>query len=712
VKRVFFASVAVLAAVASAHAQTDPAPPQAAEPEAAPEPAGDEDPIVVQAPSDQARIDRRTYTIRNDPAAQSTDMLDVLGRIPAVSVTPTGEVTLLGAGSVTVQINGQPVPGGSLEQILQSLQGGQVERIEVISNPSAQFAAQSSGGVINIVTRRRQELGASGSATIGVNSAQGYVLNVGPSWSRGPWSASLWAGLNHNESDRDSSRVRRDLSGNLLTADEGVTERTFDAAFGWLQLGYDPQGPNKFSLSANLFRGEPTILTPLLRSNAAGPLLSQLTVADNAFTRAGASFDFEREGDQEREKLTFNLALDHRDRDEAQTVSQTPLIGTASRFHTTSENAERNLSSKLEYETPLGESRFLSLGAALDRRDYEAENNLTTVLGAPSAADFASSLSARDETLAVFGTLQIEAGAWTILPGLRVEQYRREVTGLGGATDATATKSFPTLHLRRALSDWLDLDLSYSRRIDRPDLEDLDPTIRVLDSTRALSGNPNLQPTTTQAYEANLNWQRRGRTISLTAFYRRSDDVASEFNQQIGPLTLSTQVNAGQSEQRGLQAILRGPFGEGWRYSLSANALNNEFDAMTGAGLTRRSEFQYSGNAQIEYRDPDQARVGADNFALDMRFSGPSYSLQGQTDAAFQANITWRRRLAPRVFGVLIIQDVFSSQDNIATFTTDAFSERNEQSSQGARLRLALTYQWGAGSDRMQERQAPGETGS
>jgi hypothetical protein len=133
---------------------------------------------------------------------------------------------------------------------------------------------------------------------------------------------------------------------------------------------------------------------------------------------------------------------------------------------------------------------------------------------------------------------------------------------------------------------------------------------------------------------------------------------------------------------------------------------------MTGAGLTRRSEFQYSGNAQIEYRDPDQARVGADNFALDMRFSGPSYSLQGQTDAAFQANITWRRRLAPRVFGVLIIQDVFSSQDNIATFTTDAFSERNEQSSQGARLRLALTYQWGAGSDRMQERQAPGETGS
>ena len=69
-----------------------------------------DDIIVVAEPGDQVRIDRRTYALRDDPAAQSTNMFDVLGRIPSVSVAPSGAVTLLGADNVTIQLNGQPVP--------------------------------------------------------------------------------------------------------------------------------------------------------------------------------------------------------------------------------------------------------------------------------------------------------------------------------------------------------------------------------------------------------------------------------------------------------------------------------------------------------------------------------------------------------------------------------------------------------------------------
>jgi hypothetical protein len=76
-----------------------------------------DDEIVVLADADQSRIDRQTYTLRQDAAAQSTNMFDVLGRIPSVSVAPSGAVTLLGAANVTIQINGQPVPGANLEQV-------------------------------------------------------------------------------------------------------------------------------------------------------------------------------------------------------------------------------------------------------------------------------------------------------------------------------------------------------------------------------------------------------------------------------------------------------------------------------------------------------------------------------------------------------------------------------------------------------------------
>src|SRR5687767_5245947 len=95
-----------LSAAGLAHAQQTP-PPQPAAPaeEAVPEEIDESDDIVVLAePGDQVRIDRRTYTLRDDPAAQSTDMFDVLGKVPAVSVAPSGAVTLLGADNVTIQI--------------------------------------------------------------------------------------------------------------------------------------------------------------------------------------------------------------------------------------------------------------------------------------------------------------------------------------------------------------------------------------------------------------------------------------------------------------------------------------------------------------------------------------------------------------------------------------------------------------------------------
>src|SRR5262245_23102210 len=146
------ASAAAMAVAAAAYAQQQPpSPPPPPPPAAAQE--EDEinsDEIVVEATGDQVRIDRRTYTLRDDPAAQATNMFDVLGRVPSVSVAPSGAITLLGAANVTVQINGQPVPGNNLEQILRGLTGADVERLEVITNPSAQYSAQASGGIINI----------------------------------------------------------------------------------------------------------------------------------------------------------------------------------------------------------------------------------------------------------------------------------------------------------------------------------------------------------------------------------------------------------------------------------------------------------------------------------------------------------------------------------------------------------------------------------
>ena len=351
---------------------------------------------------------------------------------------------------------------------------------------------------------------------------------------------------------------------------------------------------------------------------------------------------------------------------------------------------------------------FLTLGASFDQQNQTIDTARQTLAGPALPPDFTATLLGRQQTLAGYATYQFDTGDWTWLPGVRGEDYRREVVSSGIESDSADLDWFPSLHVRRALSPEINLDVSYSRRVQRPPFQLLDPALRFTDVNRASSGNPNLDPTLTDAYEANLNYQKNGRSIALTFYDRISDDIVSPFTQVLASgVILTTQVNAGTSEQRGLQALLRGPLGAHWRYSLSANVLNREFDFLSGGITSRRNEIEYDGLAQLDYRDVNQDRDGANQFQIELRFQGPRHTLQSDADEFIVANFTWRRRLTPKLFGVLLAQDIFATQDNVNEVFTDLYRERTEFSSTGARVRFALTYQFGAGPARPPPDQGP-----
>ena len=191
--------------------------------------------------------------------------------------------------------------------------------------------------------------------------------------------------MNHNESARAYSRVRRDIPSNLVTTDTGDIARAFDAAYGWLQVGYQPDTDNNVTLSANVGGGAPEVLQPITRDNSFGPVLDQLTQIDGSFEYRAVVFDYQHDGEREREKLKFNLAFNQTGNDTDQTISQLPSGGALSRFMTSTESSTVSFDSKLDYETPLGEHNFLSVGAALDSQNYNVDNSLETLIGVPDA---------------------------------------------------------------------------------------------------------------------------------------------------------------------------------------------------------------------------------------------------------------------------------------------------------------------------------------
>src|SRR5947209_11597615 len=126
---------------------------------------------VVGTRRDQAlKIDRRTYQVQQTPHSEQKDAIQLLRGLPAVTISPDDEINLLGSGNVSIYIDGRPYQGNA-RQYLRTLHGSDVERIEIITNPSAQYSAQGTGGIINFVLRKKQGDGVSGTASAQLSSS-------------------------------------------------------------------------------------------------------------------------------------------------------------------------------------------------------------------------------------------------------------------------------------------------------------------------------------------------------------------------------------------------------------------------------------------------------------------------------------------------------------------------------------------------------------
>ncbi len=695
-----------------AHAQQTEQP--ATEAQAADESGDDNEVVVLAQRGDEVRIDRRTYTLRQDPAAQSMNMFDVLGRVPSVSVAPSGAVTLLGADNVTIQINGQPAPGQNLEQVLRGIQGSDVERIEVISNPSAQYSAAASGGIINIITKQRFDAGLSGTVQASGDSLNGYHAGISPSWSTGRWAFSGQIGAYGGDQTNDLTRERRDLATDVVTTEEGARDLEYHGLYASrLTAAFQADERNRISLALDASEhNQSQVQNSDLADTLSGPLGAQRLTSDYANTYNGLTFDLQHDGDAPRELVKLSAAVAQFD----QNIDNTNLFAPAggppnNRYDTTNDYSERSASLTFDVEHPFSEERFLTTGLSADTSETTIGNTLDAISGA-TPLPYDAEIRGSEQTLAAYATYQFATGDWTWLPGVRAEQYRREVISGGLESDATDDRLFPSLHIRRALSPSINIDVSYSSRIQRPGLPQLDPARRFVDVNRALSGNPNLEPTTTDAFEANFVYQKNGANFSVTFFDRISQDILSQFTDVAGDGVIVTMpVNAGESEQRGLQAMLRGPIGDHWRYSLTGNVLSREFDFLEGGSISRRSAVEYDGVASLDYRDADQNAVGADQLQLELRFQGPRHGLQTEIDQFMITNLTWRRKLTDRLSAVLGAYDVFNAADQVTDVTTADYVEHTEYAAPGTRVRLSLTYQFGNGPVRPPQDGPPPQAG-
>ena len=700
------AGTAAIAPVGT-HAQTAPAPVAKPQQEPQPAPAKPEE-VTVTGGRDAVTVstDRMSFDVGKDLQTQTGTVADALRNVPGVEVDLEGRVSLRGDQGVTILIDGRPsamMRGESRGNVLLTMPAGQIERVEVITNPSAAFSPEGSAGVINLVTRRTRSNTRSVTVRANVGSEGRGGVSASVANSSGP--LTLTGELNYRrfttESGLVQDRVRIDGGGNALTSrQESLQDNTISARSARFGVDYDVDKKNRLSAEFNW------------RNNRVE------SDRDDSVVGAAAGGGYDRESDMGmrmraiggRTSWRKTIATGHeisadveleqfRMRREIEAVT-TPSGGASEYERIRNAGDRSDLNIKLDYKRPMGEGRSLNIGYQGEISDTDFDfagarggsfDTLAPVAGLTNRFDL------RQSVHALFATFQIDTGKLELQPGLRLEQVDLNLNQITDGVRAQNDyfRAYPTLHLGYELSASQKLRASYSRRVQRPSGQDLNPYTLYIDPLNLRRGNPDLLPEITDSFELGWHLRKGGAFYSVTAFYRTSRGGVTDVVADLGGVFLTTRANLATGERAGVEAIANGKLSKTLSYNASATFMWNEIDARVGGVAAPRSGTTGTLRANLTWQPTQKDYVQVSGF-----LSGDQLLAQGYRRSGGVLNLGYRRKLNDRFSLMLTAQNVLDSAKQVTFIETPTLRDRFEQRGAGRILLFGVTYTLGQSNRR------------
>ncbi|MCR5874197.1 TonB-dependent receptor [Phenylobacterium sp. J426] len=670
--------------------------------------------VVVQGQSSGMRvdIDRKSYGVANDLQATSGSISDALRNVPSVQVDVQGNVSLRGDSNVTIMIDGKPstmFQGEGRAAALQALPADQIERVEVITNPSAAFNPEGSAGVINLVTKQTRKLGASGSVRANVGSDERW--NVGVSGSRSDGKLTLSGDLTYRHDTQkvkiDDVRQRLDpASGQFLESRQSsrISNR-IDLILARGGLDYDLDPRSRISLSAMIHSIRPSSLGyDHLEYDAAGGGLARLVdrviPIDQSRDNADLSATWRRKFDGQDHELVVNASQEfgrvERNR-EALTLFILPASPDTIELGEY-DNRTRQTEVKIDYTRPLPADGKLKAGYALQYDDNVYENlGRRGPAGQPNppvAPALTYEFQYEQAINAAYVTYQQPFGDVTVLGGLRFEDTHLDLDlVVGGPLRARHDYSrvYPSLHLSYALAEGQQLTASYSMRIQRPTADDLNPFLIELDPFNYRRGNPFLEPQETDSFELGYQYRKAGRTLLATLYYRESSKGISDLVRDAGGgVFVTTRENLNESRSGGLELVANGRLTPKLTYNLSGNVYWNEIDASQLGFAEKRDGYTLSGRGNLNWQVTPKDFVQINGF-----MNGKRLTAQGHVSGFSMLNLGYRRKVNDQLSFTVTGQDVLDTFKETQTLDTPTLQGKTRRRFSQRGVFVGFTYTFG-----------------
>lgn len=658
--------------------------------------------VTAERASVSLKLDKKVFEVGKDVLSQSGAVTDLLNIVPSVSVSPGGAISLRGNSNVLVLIDGRRTgltQGNALEQV----PADQVERVEVITNPSSRFDAAGSAGIINIILKKNKKAGFSGQLRL-----VGGIPNetrISPSLNYKSNKLNLFATYGLRLSDYVglyTTQQSTGLSGVPVYLDQRQNENRHDDA-RLLYFGADYQINNHNTLTTAFLRNatndhDKTRLNYLYSGKSGG--------IDSSLNRSGESwekrsynqleFNYTRNFDQAGKKFTVDMQYDFWDSDKDWNLATNrllPEVVTLPAIRTGSAGESKDMMIKTDLVQPLDSTSILEFGLKVeDRRvtsDFIAEQQNGTDWEIIDQID--NHLLYKELIGSAYMQFSGKTGAFSYQTGLRGELTHIGIEDRIGSytNDKNYNRLFPTVNLSYRFKEGTTLQGSYSKRINRPSLGMIYPFNELTDLNTRYVGNPELNPSYANVFELAFlrSWQTL--TFNPSLYYQHNNGVIEDYTYQNAEgLFITMPVNISREIRRGFElSLLYNP--------LKCLQVNTEFNVFHYAeqGSYLNQNFDYSGNTLT-------ARVSAQvklknklAFQALYNFRGAKATAQTRADALhsidFGSSKTFLKDKATIMFDV---SNLFELRKLTSRTTGADYRISQTNIPNASRYRLTLVY--------------------
>ncbi|WP_430810065.1 TonB-dependent receptor domain-containing protein [Carboxylicivirga sp. 1411-1] len=662
----------------------------------------DEVEVVAERQSVEFHIDKKVVSVGKQMTSASLSAVEVLENVPSVRVDIEGNVSLRGSTGFTVLIDGKPTV---LEpsDVLRQTPASTIENIEIITNPSAKYQPDGTGGIINIITKKNRLQGVQGliNAKAGTYGMYGgdFMLN----WRKKNINLNLGADYNKRPFPGETYTRRETYKNGETTIIDaaGDNERRFYG--GGLRGGLDWDMSKRDNFGFNFRVG---------RFNMGGDSELDYTesyLPQDSIAKYFSTNESKRKGNfyslttnythkfaQKGHELAAQINYRRYDGDEYSENfrMQEQVITDGTR--TTEVGPHNRWELRLDYTKPVGENDHFEAGFQGRTAISDDETKLfdwRTAQGNFVEIDSMQNTTEMDRNIyALYTVYKGKLDKLGYQLGLRGEYTNRTIASSGVNESYTIDRFdyFPTLHLSYQLPADNQIMASYSRRIDRPRGWYLEPFITWVDQYNVRRGNPALEPEYIDAFELGYLKEWKKTQLSLEGYYRITHDKIQSIRMPYegdAEVFLRTYDNIGSDYSLGLEAMLNLSLTKWWDMNLMGNLYDYRIEARY-ENVADRSSFNWSGRMNNSFALRKNLKL-----QIDGNYDSPSVTAQGETKESYYINAAVRMDFFDRKLSAVVqARDLFSTGQRISIDEGPTFYSYQKRTRNAPMVSFTLSY--------------------